>query len=977
MKKAVMLIIIVFFASFSLNLRGKEKIYPENPEHLHKAADAVIKEEKELTPGVIYRRIHCWTLEGPLEIHILNIDLDEKDIVLTSGEISPAHDETGILADSDIFAALTTPVDSLIAASDGQVNHSPSGETLLSVNRDKKAVISPWNDSENGPYPLTEATIAIRSSRVLLQDEKIPPSLLNDQSSVEKAISMKAAGLLNDEELIMIVCSGMTSSESIGLSPLQSSEYLRFLGCRNAVSLAGKTEHDLLVRFPGMKKIRPVSTTGGIREKSPALIVKNKAEITKPDRLIVKPENPVVLTGEQISFDISVVDRYNHILAPEGDVDIRLKPDDIGTMEELTFTASENEGEGEIIIRAYGEKIETDVRVVSDIKELRTEPEMLTLFPGEEVEIKVRGITGMSGEFEISPESVNWNAPAGAGEFVSPGKFKAGDKNMVGFLTARVRNVKTDIPMATGSRSEIITDFGSLSGWDYEADPFRLSGSYDVATEKIEDRMRVVGVLKYDFSSVNQEGTASVARNLPVPGKPVKMGLWCKSQGPVITITGAFRDSLGVERDIVFSKQFDKGEWTYIEESMPEDVSFPVTWKKFSAKEVQRRSGGRGWCRIRDFKAIYPPQAPLPEITEPVAGITPSWLSIESDPDPEKDADLRFLVFGNSRISREEETRSGSYMLNIILKSLENQEIDYLLTTGNIAASGQAETLELVKNKFARFNKTVHSTLGVTERIGDPEVNNYPFVFRFTHYKVVYDDIVLFVLDNTRGSFKASDPQQKPPEKQWPWLLSEMSQCKSDIIFVSCHLTPTFSGSEEGRMNLYESEMLHMLLHRKVQEGKRVVVFSGDIPGFHMKTKDGVVYVTTGGAGTDVERPAEAGGFYNYLQVEISGDNISLIVRPIFSRLVMKWSPMKRNIGVGEELDFDGSGIWVDPASQRKKIIPLVYPMSYKWSVTDENLAEIEPRDGKIKALSAGHVGVKLDMGNFSAIEGINIVSPE
>jgi len=438
-------------------------------------------------------------------------------------------------------------------------------------------------------------------------------------------------------------------------------------------------------------------------------------------------------------------------------------------------------------------------------------------------------------------------------------------------------------------------------------------------------------------------------------------------------LRGVFRDSLGNEITVDFTRNLDWKDWRYLEIPLPEQTYFPIIWKCLYIVESDPRKHNKGSCQFHQFRAIYPPRRPRLEINTLSLSHLPDWLKFDTAPIAQAKSRTRFFAFGESLISKSEPRGTGSMVLNKVIEGINKRGGDFALSTGNLTSSGGAENLEIVKNKLAHLKCKCYTALGNVEIKGDPEVLNYPMIMAPTHYVVNRGLVSVFVLDNSRGGFKASDSHQKPIETQWQWLLKALEETRANVLVFLCHFPPISEPDVTSEsMNVYEAQTLHRLALREARKGRRVLVIAGDIPVFQVRVKDEIPYFITGGAGATISRSPVEGGFYHYVEFNVSKKDVTFAVRPIFSRLAVKWKPPKPQVGVGEQLAFEGSGVFTNPAQRKKLIVPLADPISFEWRVSDRKIARIDPRTG----ILPGMVSVILDTGDSIDYEGITIVSP-
>jgi len=104
--------------------------------------------------------------------------------------------------------------------------------------------------------------------------------------------------------------------------------------------------------------------------------------------------------------------------------------------------------------------------------------------------------------------------------------------------------------------------------------------------------------------------------------------------------------------------------------------------------------------------------------------------------------------------------------------------------------------------------------------------------------------------------------------EQLVWLQDRLAERKhpgKTVILMHRPIHPTL-----GPAHRYHS-VPQPLLHELFRQEGVTAVFCGHEHHFHQLEKDGVLYITTGGAGADLL----PGGFFHYVQVHVNGDRLS------------------------------------------------------------------------------------------------------
>ena len=939
------IIFLIVVIMFPLSICADDEYYPGDVIHLPRAIDIEVSSVIHPAPDVTYRNITVWTINGPLKIHIIQAETDRDELTLRA------------VRDKGIISSIPDLWNRQKAVAGFISDVLPEGKITEDNYREKFAGAPLILQNEN----------PVNSSKKLRSPANVPIQI--------SGIGFRDGG----EETVMITVEGNRPEISAGMTPRQLGEYFQFLDCEQAFVTSTGSSSLIFGRYPGMSKPETFNEATGAGEKvNGALIIELAPSQEECDRIIVKPEELRVLPDIPCSIEIHPVDRWNNPAEKEEETKFKIKPEELGRMDGHDFVASGKEDKGKITVYAGGEKEKIPVRVFKDIQSISSEPDSVALFPGETLAMDITAHAADGQSVPVPAVAVQWKVPENAGKFIAPGKFEAGNRRIEGVLAARVHGVITEIPLAIGKKSKNICDFRSLSGWEFRAEPPLTSGSFEINIAEIEGRPVSVGWLTYQFPGNSEKAMARALKTIPIPGRPEKIRLNVMGNHGEEKLSVLVQDGLDRNHFITLTDKIDWKGWKYLEAFLPQDLRYPVSFAGLAAESTdpEKRKGGN--LQFHSLEALYPPESkPGPGDVTPENSF-PEWLELARTPEEEEDPEFRFFAFGNSLLSRESPEDAGSVVTNMIIKGINKIGGDIAIHSGNLTRDSRAINFEFARNKLKKLEPHHLCAIGQTDIIGDPEVFNFPAMVNATHLKKEMDEVCIFLMDNVKGGFKASDDHQKPAEEQWPWLLEKIGESNAKNLIFVCHLPPVqFTGGEStDTMNKYESEIFHRLLVRERKKGKRVMVISGSASGFGLRIIDGIPYFLTGGAGAPVKRDPGLGGVRHFLQFDIRDDRIYFRVRPVFTRLAVQWSPLKREVGVGESLEFSGSGILIVPDMRIKDVIPLLDYFTYKWTTEDSDIGEIGDRNGIFRALEPGYTGVKLETGLESFEQGVRVLKP-
>jgi len=933
---------------------GLKTYYPERTYHLPQAVDTELENVELIQPGINHHHAIIWTINGPLNIHLLFVDIARKDLSLKT---LMAHEQPATNAKT--LTDMATNIQAIVGVSCSF------------------PAVSPTSTFQAG-----DLFKVISGAPVLIKNGEIPDELKSFtpvRKITPKALS--GIGLLNGgRNLVLITVDARPPHISIGLTPLQFAEYFQFLGCSDALLLNSGFYVTMTIRRNGLKDATPLNIPSGVAESpSPGgLLIVSEAQVGKPDRLIPQPESLNAIAGQSYPLSANLIDAFNHVLETKS-LDIRVKPANLGEVKGTQFTAGTVEGNGAILLESGRKKAKIPLRIINRLKYLRLNIESAELLPDEELCLELTGITPDGESVKIPATAAQWNVPPSAGTFTAPGRFHAGKISASGSITATALGLEAKIPLAVGKDVQNLTDFSILGDWRFKTGSPRILGSHDIIMANVDGTYRPVSLLLYDFKAGKGEASISLNRIISIPGSPRQAGLWVRGDGKGLCLSATFCDSLELDYQIVFANHINWLDWKYLVSDIPKDTAFPILLKNITISEPDTAKQASGNILLYRLDTIYAPPPPGSEAYLFDRDSLPSWLKYDTSPQFSGKPLMRFFAFGNCLLSKAEQTDIGSSVCKCIIDGINKRGGDFTITTGNLSVDGRGENLGNVREALKRLEKPYYCTLGRHDTIKDPYLLTYANIMFPTHYRLSKGFVSVFILDNVNGSFALSDSHQQPREPQWPWLLENLKSVRSDTIIFVCNISPVETTTDRASesMNPIEAEIFHKLLLREAKKGRHVLVLSGNHAGFSLKVKDGIPYFMTGGGGAPLGENLTGGNCYHYLEFNVQKNSISFSLRPIFTELAVKKNPDKNQLGVGDEIAFTASGILDIPEKQVNRTFPLTDPMSYEWSVNDVKIATIGKRDGKFRSLSAGNAVVTLDTGDIRTSESLQILKPK
>ncbi len=245
-----------------------------------------------------------------------------------------------------------------------------------------------------------------------------------------------------------------------------------------------------------------------------------------------------------------------------------------------------------------------------------------------------------------------------------------------------------------------------------------------------------------------------------------------------------------------------------------------------------------------------PTPVPLPTITPLPFGSRPT-------PDPSATA-YSFAVIGESAGNPE--------VYKALLKQVEADGNAFVLHLGNLTESGSAAEYQAWRELMAGFPLPVYTVPGNQDAV-DGSLANY---LAFTgapgvHYSFDFGQAHFAIVDASRGYLLTEETA---------WLDADLAATQKPVKIVALHFPP-FDPRGSGQVLTMGNEAFAMLMR---QRGVRYV-FAGHIRAYDQFTRDGVIYVISGGGGAPLSRSEDQGGFYHYVRVSVNGTDVQTEVR--------------------------------------------------------------------------------------------------
>ncbi len=258
----------------------------------------------------------------------------------------------------------------------------------------------------------------------------------------------------------------------------------------------------------------------------------------------------------------------------------------------------------------------------------------------------------------------------------------------------------------------------------------------------------------------------------------------------------------------------------------------------------------------------------VPTVAPNVATPVPTVAPPAPTPTPKASAqDYTFAVVGDSR--------DGDVVYKSVLRHVENDGSAFLIHFGDMVPNGKEASWlhfqELMKEFKLPFYPVIgnHETYYATpsdylKYSGAPALH-YSFDRGLVHFTF---------LDSHTG---------KLDDAELAYLENDLASTKQPVKLVFLHHPPFVTGEKSLVMHDSNERFMQIVAAHGVK-----YVFAGHLHCYEEAERNGVDYIITGGGGGPLSCPANAGGYYHYVQVTVHGESIKTQVVKIDGSQVVK-----------------------------------------------------------------------------------------
>jgi hypothetical protein len=837
---------------------------------------------------------------------------------------------------------------------------------------------------------------AIGAAHPLVNDGVVQPQ--GDQSTAPRT----AVGFSADRGTMYLAVADGRQSAVLGPRLAEMGELMRSVGADDAVNLDGGGSSTLVARPLGQAQptVRNTPSDGSERATPNGVGIFLAEGSGIADQLLLDAptagaeEQVRVFPGLRRTVVAGAVDENGGPVAlARGDVRWNASA---GEVSGGLLTAPE-QPHSTVRVRATTDTLRADlpVRVLGELAEVEPSRRRLSFTDAASAATTLT-LTGRDGDGFAAPidpldaeldydDAVVSIRPSGTGLRVAP---KA---NGATVLTISVGAEQVTIPITVGFETRAIDGFDSTSNWT-----FRHDRSPSGAISVVPDGRTGSGLrIDYDFTqaTATRSAGARALTQIPLPGQPLRVSVWVKSDGQGQWPTLSLRDSSSTAGRVLDLRgdYLTRAGWTKVTAALPTSgVVYPVRLDNVRFIETAAAKQYRGSLVIDDLTVDVPSEIE-----------TPAEPPLERDRLIDADG---VLPAGGERfqfatLSDVQFTAANQEMVPVAIQALKRiraQRPAFVVLNGDIVDTGYPADVELARRVLtdggcqlveagtappAPTANTVpcYYVPGNHESYGTDNLNAWSAEFGRPFGSFDHKGTRVVLLNSTRGSLRGSSFAQLPLLQQA--LESAKADDAVDNVLVFAH-HPT-NDPDPGDASQLGDRKEVALIERLLSDfrddsGKGVAMVGSHAQIMNVDRIEGVPYVVLPSSGKSPYGTPDRGGITGWVRWSVDGaaradgDWLAADVRPFAQEIDLD---VPATLPLGDAAAIGGELVQPSGVGRGTRRVPLRYPASIRWSGSAElaigsgeaavdaardagKVAILDPEDGRLTALARGQVAI-------------------
>ncbi|TCP53935.1 S-layer family protein [Tumebacillus sp. BK434] len=468
----------------------------------------------------------------------------------------------------------------------------------------------------------TNLKYAIGGGPILLKDGQYyadPNQPLPNSSSYRGPIT--GVGVTADgKRMLQLVVDGR-SSASIGLTYVQTANYMKSRGLANAMLLDGGGSTEMVVRQPGdtQATVTNVPSDGRERRVANGLFIYSTSQPGAPANVTNWGETLNVFIGEQkqLTKKYSVLDEFYNPLPGEA-VTFSIEPSTLGNITQNgLFLAGKTGGTGKIIAASTANpaaKTEIPVTVYSSVDGLTLTPNVIDLGGGETYTFTAKGT--VAGEtITLKPELLTWSSSNSTYGTVVNGTFTASQTSGNGMttVTAKIGTKSASASVYIGYVQKTVEKLDNAALWK-RTDRWGDVGTLTTSTAQFRAPYTASTAVNYRFAAGSglKQFVFYPANTLSLPANtdnaavnPVGVGLWVYGDNSGLKLIGSFEKGDGTLIQSANSVRIDWSGWKYVTLKFPANATFPLKLDYLDLIAENQTGAMNGTVYLNDLQVVY------------------------------------------------------------------------------------------------------------------------------------------------------------------------------------------------------------------------------------------------------------------------------------------------------------------------------------------------------------------------------------
>ncbi|MDK2784845.1 MAG: hypothetical protein PWR11_711 [Bacillota bacterium] len=199
-----------------------------------------------------------------------------------------------------------------------------------------------------------------------------------------------------------------------------------------------------------------------------------------------------------------------------------------------------------------------------------------------------------------------------------------------------------------------------------------------------------------------------------------------------------------------------------------------------------------------------------------------------------------------------------------VVEAINAEGVDLVVHCGDLTPAGTYDQYLRFKEQVDKLRVPFYAVPGNHDVRGEGRLLFEEFTGSPPYWSFSRDGYLFIGLDDADGELS---------REQLDWLTAELARPGPKLVFLHIPLWDPRPGEDHALKRTEEAARLHELFWQH----QVIAVLSGHVHLFACQEKDGITYVTTGGAGAPLYAPQAAGGFHHWTRVQLSDGRVKKV----------------------------------------------------------------------------------------------------